>query len=110
MALAIYRKYRPKVLEDLLGQEHVVEILKNAARRNRIAHAYIFFGPRGRGKTTTARLLAKIANCETRAKDSKFRDKGEPCNKCRPCNEIDSGHALDVVEIDAASNRGIDEI
>lgn len=108
--LAIYRKYRPKTFEDLLGQEHIVEILKNAARQDRFAHAYLFYGSRGSGKTTTARLIAKLANCETRQKDKKFKDKGEPCNECRPCTEIDSGHALDVIEIDAASNRGIDEI
>jgi len=110
MSLAIYRKYRPKILSELLGQEHIVEILKNAAKRNRLGHAYLFYGSRGSGKTTAARLLAKIANCETREKDENFRDKGEPCNKCRPCSEIDSAHALDVQEIDAASNRGIDEI
>lgn len=110
MSLAIYRKYRPKTFEDLLGQEHVVEILKNAARREKLAHAYLFYGPRGTGKTSAARLIAKIANCETRATDKAFRTKGEPCNRCRPCEEIDAGRALDVVEIDAASNRGIDEI
>lgn len=102
MALAIYRKYRPKVLEDLLGQEHIVEVLKNAARRNKIAHAYLFCGPRGVGKTTAARLVAKIANCES--------DQNKPCNKCQICREIDEGRALDVIELDAASNRGIDEI
>lgn len=110
MALAIYRKYRPKTFEDVLGQESVTEILKNAASLNRLAHAYLFYGPRGCGKTTTARLIAKVANCETRQKDETFRKKGEPCNKCRVCKEVDEGHALDIIEIDAASNRGIDEI
>src|SRR3989344_1225952 len=105
MSLAIYRKYRPKSFDDLLGQEHVVEILKNGAKQNKIAHAYLFHGPRGSGKTTTARLVAKIANCETRSADAKFRAKGEPCNECRACAEIDAGRALDVIEIDAASNR-----
>ncbi len=108
--LALYRKYRPHLLRDLLGQSHITEILENAARRDKLAHAYLFYGSRGSGKTTAARLLAKIANCETRATDIKFRETGEPCNKCRPCAEIDRGMALDVVEIDAASNRGIDEI
>ena len=108
--LAIYRKYRPKKLSELLGQEHIIEVLRNSARQNRFAHAYLFYGSRGSGKTTTARVLAKLVNCEKRAEDEKFREKGEPCNECRACTEIDSGHALDVVEIDASSNRGIDEI
>lgn len=108
--LAIYRKYRPKNLGDLLGQEHIVEILRNASRQEKFAHAYLFFGPRGSGKTTTARLIAKLINCEKRQSDKKFKDEGEPCNECRPCLEINAGHALDVIEIDAASNRGIDEI
>lgn len=110
MNLALYRKYRPKLLRDLLGQAMAVEILQNAAKQNRLAHAYLFYGPRGSGKTTTARLIAKIANCEKRAADAKFRMEGEPCNDCRTCKEIDEGRGLDVIEIDAASNRGIDEI
>lgn len=110
MALAIYRKYRPSTFEDLLGQEQVVKILKEAAKQEKLAHAYLFAGPRGTGKTTTARLIAKIANCEKRAADAAFRKKGEPCNACAACTSVDEGSSLDVIEIDAASNRGIDEI
>jgi DNA polymerase III subunit gamma/tau len=110
MSLAIYRKYRPETLADLSGQDLTVEILRGAAKAGKIGHAYLFYGPRGTGKTSSARIIAKLANCETRQNDEKFREKGEPCNKCRPCKEIDEGRALDVIEIDAASNRGIDEI
>ncbi len=108
--LAIYRKYRPATFEDLLGQETIVKILKEEAKQDRLSHAYIFSGPRGTGKTTSARLIAKIANCEKRATDAKFREKGEPCNACNTCTAIDEGKALDVIEIDGASNRGVDEI
>lgn len=110
MALALYRKYRPRTFDELLGQETVAEILKNAAKNDRIGHAYLFYGPRGTGKTTTARLIAKLLNCEKRRDDEKFRAQGEPCNACRHCTEIDHQISFDVVEIDAASNRGIDEI
>ena len=108
--LAIYRKYRPATFEDLLGQEMIVKILKEEAKQDRLSHAYIFSGPRGTGKTTSARLIAKIANCEKRATDAAFREKGEPCNSCNACTMIDEGKALDVIEIDGASNRGVDEI
>lgn len=110
MALAIYRKYRPKTLSDLLGQEAISELLKNAGRLDRLAHAYLFYGPKGSGKTTTARIIAKIANCQKRISNAAFKKLGEPCNECQACLEIDKGLAMDVIEIDAASNRGIDEI
>ncbi len=110
MALALYRKYRPKTLEELLGQETNSQILKNAAAAGRLGHAYLFYGPRGTGKTTTARLIAKLLNCEKRRDNAEFKKLGEPCNECRHCKEIDTQNSFDVVEIDAASNRGIDEI
>jgi DNA polymerase-3 subunit gamma/tau len=107
---ALYRKYRPKKLEDVLGQETNVEILRNAAAAGRLGQAYIFYGSRGSGKTTTARLLAKLLNCERRRDDPEFAKLGEPCNECRECLAIDAQNSFDVIEIDAASNRGIDEI
>lgn len=110
MALALYRKYRPKTLGELIGQETNVSILKNAAKQNRLAHAYLFYGARGTGKTSTARLIAKLLNCERRLTDPKFQSQGEPCNDCRSCQGIDMNNSLDVIEIDAASNRGIEEI
>jgi DNA polymerase III subunit gamma/tau len=110
MVLAIYRKYRPATFSDVIGQEPIVGILREAARQGKLAHAYLFSGPRGTGKTTTARLIAKIANCEKRAADATFQAVGEPCNACAACTAIDEGRSMDVIEIDAASNRGIDEI
>ncbi len=110
MSLALYRKYRPKTLDELLGQEQVTNVLKSAAATNKLGHAYLFFGPRGSGKTTAARLLAKLACCLTRRDDKKFAATGEPCNKCRACEEIDAGRGVDVIEIDAASNTGVDNV
>ena len=97
------RKWRPKTFDEIIGQDHVAQILKNAIKSDRVAHAYIFSGPRGVGKTSAARIFAKALNCE----------KGpapEPCNSCEACGQISESRSLDVLEIDGASNRGIDEI
>lgn len=97
------RKYRPKNFDEFVGQNYVVETLKKEIEKNKTVHAYIFAGPRGSGKTSMARVFSKALNCE----------KGptiNPCNKCDICKEITSGTSLDVIEIDGASNRGIDEI
>ncbi len=101
--IVLARKWRPMVFEDVLGQEHVTRTLVNSLKNQRIAHAYIFAGPRGVGKTTTARLLAKAVNCERQPAIN-------PCNECASCRSITNGNSMDVIEIDGASNRGIDEI
>lgn len=97
------RKWRPKRFDEVVGQEHITTTLKNAINNNRIAHAYLFTGPRGVGKTTTARILAKVLNCLN-------PQEGEPCNECEMCLSIQSSQSMDIIEIDGASNRGIDEI
>jgi len=103
MSLTLYRKYRPKNFEELVGQNHIKETLLNEIKSENWAHAYLFNGPKGVGKTTTARLLAKAVNCLK-------REKGEPCNQCQACIEIIKGQALDVIEIDAASHTQVDNI
>jgi len=99
----LYRKWRPRTFGEVAGQEHVATTLKNALTTNRVAHAYLFAGPRGTGKTSTGRLLGKALNCTNRLE-------GEPCNACESCLDYLAGRALDLIELDAASNRGIDEI
>jgi DNA polymerase-3 subunit gamma/tau len=102
---SLYRKYRSQTFGDLVGQEAASRALQGAIISGRVAHAYLFSGSRGTGKTSAARLLAKALDCTGRARDS-----AEPCNKCQSCVEVTAGSALDLIEIDAASNRGIDEI
>src|SRR6202521_3051685 len=99
----IARKWRPQTFADVVGQQHVTRTIENAIRSGRVAHAYIFSGARGVGKTTTARILAKALNCVR-------GPAAEPCNECDSCREIAAGSSLDVLEIDAASNRGIDQV
>ncbi len=99
------RKYRPQTFDDLVGQSHVAQTLKNAVEQNRLAHAYLFVGPRGVGKTSTARILAKALNCLSSDKPTTT-----PCNKCSNCLEIAGGNNMDVLEIDGASNNKVDEV
>ena len=101
--LVLARKWRPQVFEDVIGQRPITQTLQNAISQKRVAHAFLFTGARGVGKTSTARILAKALNCETGPSVN-------PCNQCKTCHEISSGTSMDVIEIDGASNRGIDEI
>ena len=101
--LVLARKFRPQNFDDVVGQEHITDILKKAVKADRVAHAYLFSGPRGIGKTSCARILAKTLNCEK-------APAAKPCDKCSACTEISKGNSFDVLEIDGASNRGIDEI
>lgn len=101
--LALYREFRPQRFADVVGQQHITRTLKNAVMYGRLHHAYLLSGPRGTGKTTVARILGKAVNCLA-------PQQGEPCNECEACKSISSGETMDIIEIDAASNRGIDEI
>ena len=103
MYQALYRKYRPKTFDDVVGQDFVIQILKNEILNNKVNHAYMFFGPRGIGKTTIAKIFARAVNCEN-SKD------GSPCEKCSSCQISKEKECVDIIEIDAASNNGVDEI
>ena len=107
--MSFYRKYRPQKFAAVIGEDHVRDTLLTAISEGRVAHGYLFAGPRGIGKTTVARLLAKAINCQKREELNK-KSSGEPCDECDFCKEIKIGKNLDIIEIDAASNRGIDEI
>ncbi|KKO52597.1 DNA polymerase III subunit gamma/tau [Paenibacillus sp. DMB20] len=101
--IALYRAWRPQSFGDMVGQQHIIQTLQNAIREQRVSHAYLFSGPRGTGKTSAAKILAKAVNCENGPAE-------EPCNECEACRRITSGAVMDVQEIDAASNRGVEEI
>ena len=101
--IALYRKFRPQKFEDVIGQEHITKTLKNQIQNNRIGHAYLFSGGRGSGKTSTAKILARAVNCLN-------PQNGEPCNECEICKQALEGSAVDITEMDAASNNGVDNI
>ena len=103
MYQALYRKWRPRTFDDVVGQSHITETLKRQVQSGRLSHAYLFTGTRGTGKTTCAKLLARAVNCEHTAD-------GNPCNSCPACRDIENGSVLDVLELDAASNNKVDDI
>ena len=103
MYQSLYRKYRPKNFDEIVGQEKVVEIIKNQIKLNKLGHAYLFTGVRGTGKTSIAKIFAKAINCSN-------NDDGNPCLKCKECLSISDGANVDIIEMDAASNNGVDDI
>ncbi|MDZ4770344.1 MAG: DNA polymerase III subunit gamma/tau, partial [Chloroflexota bacterium] len=101
---ALYLKWRPARFDEVVGQEHIVRTLRNALKQGRVRHAYLFSGPRGTGKTTSARLLAKALNCTHPDPDQR------PCNECHACIAVNEGRYLDLIEIDAATHTGVDDV
>ncbi|HCP08193.1 MAG TPA: DNA polymerase III subunit gamma/tau, partial [Candidatus Moranbacteria bacterium] len=114
MSQTLYRKYRPKNFGEVIGQHHIVQTLTNAIKNNRVGQAYLFTGPRGTGKTSIARIFAKTVNCEPTHLGSKspigLLEPKWPCEKCPACQMISENRSLDIIEIDAASNTGVDNI
>src|SRR3989344_5761992 len=109
--LVLYRKYRPQNFSEVIGQNHIVQTLQNSLKSGSTSHAYLFSGPRGSGKTTIARILAKAINCQRPTPNTQHPTPNyEPCNKCDSCKEIIMSNSLDVMEIDAASHTGVDDV
>ncbi|MBT7007089.1 DNA polymerase III subunit gamma/tau, partial [Candidatus Falkowbacteria bacterium] len=104
MSIALYRKYRPQAFGDVTNQNHIKLTLQNEIESDKIGHAYLFCGPRGTGKTTLARIFSKTVNCLDK------KNNNEPCNGCDSCNEINDGKSMDIIEIDAASHTGVDNV